>query len=322
MYPDGALELQEELTIGTAEGDEPYMFVRLRGLAVDDQGDIYALDQRKARVDVFSSDGRHLRSIGRQGQGPGEFQAPFAVALTPAGELLVGEMSRLSLFDRQGVFLRSVDNSAQRLAFVEYLENGSAVGTRMVLEEEKPRYEVALCGPDLGQKQALASSAMPGPSGKYALFTSVVRWDVFRGREIVCASGDGDYRLSVFDSEGRRIRTITKDYDPVPPSDFEIDRLKKQQGIQPGEEVTIPRYLPPIWWVYADEDGRIYVSTWQRDPATGISLFNIFDPEGRYLCDDRIPGEPIVFKDGKLYAVVQDDEGVQYVKRFKMNWTH
>ena len=322
MYPQGALQLQEELTIGTAEGAEEYMFVRLRGLAVDDQGEIFALDQRKPRIDVFSDDGRHLRSIGRQGQGPGEFQSPFFIALAPPGGLLVGEMGRLSTFDRTGTFRNSRNNSVQPLAFVKYLANGNAVGTRMVLEEEKPRYEVALCGPDLTQKTALVSSPMAEPSEKFALFTSVVRWDISHGREIVCASGEGDYRLSVFDAEGRLIRTITKDHDPAPPSDLDIDRQMKRHGIQSREEVTVPRDLPPIWWVYADEDGRIYVSTWQQDPETGISLFNIFDPEGRYLCDYRIPGEPIVFKNGKLYAIVQDTEGIQSIKRYRMTWKY
>jgi hypothetical protein len=320
MYPEGALALEEDLTIGTASGAEEYMFIRLRGLTVDDQGLIITLDQRKPRIDVFGNDGQHLRSIGRRGQGPGEFQAPFFVALAPAGEMLVGEMNRLTFFDREGLFLRSQDNSVGPLAFVKYLASGDAVGTRMVMDEEKPRYEVALCGPDLKPKQALAFSPMPDPSTKFRLFASVVRWDIANGREIVCASGEGDYRLSVFDSEGRLVRTIFKAYDPVPVSDQDIARQMKQHGIQSRDEITVPRSLPPISWVYADEAGRIYVSTWQRDPGSGVAVFNIFDPEGRYLCDYPIPGEPLVFKDGKLYAIVQDDEGIQYLKRYAMSW--
>ena len=322
MYPQGALELQEELTIGMAEGAEEYMFVRLRGLAVDDQGEIFALDQRKSRADVFSGDGSHIRSIGRQGQGPGEFQAAFYIALSPAGELLVGEMGRLSFFERSGNFLRSQDNSILRLAFLKYLENGDAVGTRMVMDEQNPRYEVAVCGRNLEPKSVLASSPMPDPSGKFALFSSVIRWDISRGREIVCADGQEGYRLSVFDAGGRPTRTIHKQYDPVPVTDLDIDRQMRQHGIQSRDEVTIPRFLPPIWWVYADEEGRIFVSTWQRDPKSGVALFNIFDPEGRYLCDYLIPGEPLVFKDGKLYAIVQDKEGIQYIKRYRMIWKH
>ena len=320
MYPEGALELQEELSIGAAEGAEEYMFVRLRGLAVDDQGAIYALDQRKPRVDVFSSAGAHLRSIGRRGQGPGEFQTPFFIALAPGGELMAGGMDRLSFFDRSGVFLRSRENTVQPFAFIEYLESGDAVGTRMVMEEQDPRYEAVLCGPDLKPKAVLASSRMPDPSAKYALFASVIRWDVSRGREIVCGSGEEGYRLDIFDAAGRMIRRIHKEYDPVPVTDQDIEGQMKQHGIQSRDEVSIPRYLPPIRWIYADEDGRIYVSTWQRDPESGVALFNVFDPEGRYLCDYLIPGEPIVFKGGKLYAIVQDAEGIQYIKRYRMIW--
>lgn len=326
MYPQGALELQEELTIGVAEGAEEYTFVSLRGIAVDDQGVIFALDQRKPRVDVFSGDGSHIRSIGRRGQGPGEFQTPFFIALAPAGEIMVGGMDRLSFFDRTGVFLRSQENTVQPFAFIKFLENGDAVGTRMVMEEQNPRFEVVLCGRDIKPKIVLASSPMPEPppvpgeSGKYALFASVIRWDISGGREIVCADGQEGYRLSVFDAGGRPIRTIHKEYDPVPVSDLDVARQMKRHGFQSRDEVTIPRFLPPIWWVYADEDGRIYVSTWQRNPDSGIALFNIFDQQGRYLCDYLIPGEPLVFKDGKLYAIVQDEEGFQYIKRYRMIW--
>jgi hypothetical protein len=305
-----------------AEGAEEYTFIRLRGIAVDERGDIFALDQRKPRVDVFSGDGSHIRSIGRRGQGPGEFQTPFYIALAPAGEIMVGGMDRLSYFDRTGVFLRSQENTVQPFAFIKFLENGDAVGTRMVMEEQNPRYEVVLCGRDIKPKAALASSPMPDPSGKFALFPRVIRWDISGGREIVCADGQEGYRLSVFDGEGRLTRTIHKEYDPVPVTDLDINRQMKRHGFQSRDEVSFPRFLPPIWWVYADEDGRIYVSTWQRDPDSGIALFNIFDSEGRYLCDYRIPGEPLVFKDGKLYAIVQDEEGIQYIKRYGMIWKH
>ena len=117
---------------------------------------------------------------------------------------------------------------------------------------------------------------MPNPSGKFALFVSVIRWDISRGREIVCASGQEGYRLSIFDAAGRLIRTVHKQYDPVPVTDLDIERQMKQHGIQSRDEVTIPRFLPPIWWVYADEEGRLFVSTWQRDPEFRESLSSIF----------------------------------------------
>jgi hypothetical protein len=320
MYPQGALELQEELTIGKPEGAEEYMFAQLRWLDVDDRGAIFALDMRKALASVYSETGQYLHSFGRRGQGPGEFQAPFYISLAPSGEALVGEMSRLSFFDHGGTFLRSQDNTVAPLAFVKFLDDGNAVGTRMVIEEKNPRYGVVLCGPDLKPKAVLASSPMPDPSGKYDLFASVIRWDVLGGREIVSGSGKDGYRLSVFDSAGRLVRKIENDYDPVPVTDADVERQMKQHGFQSRDEITYPHDLPPISWIYADREGRIYVATWRRDPGSGIPLFNVFDAEGRYLCDCHMPGEPLVFRKGKLFAIVQDDEGYQYIKRYQMIW--
>jgi hypothetical protein len=322
MYPQGALELREELTIGKAEGAEEYMFAQLRWLDVDDQGAIFALDMRKTLVSVFSETGKYLRSFGRRGQGPGEFQTPFFISLAPSGQVLVGEMSRLSFFDHSGTFLMSRDNSVEPLAFVKFLDGGAAVGTRMILDEKNPRYEFVLCGSDLKSKAILSSSSMPNPSGKFSLFRSVIRGDVLGGHEIVLGSGEDGYRLSVFDATGRLVRKIENEYNPVPVTDLDIERQMKQHGFQSRDEITYPHDLPPILWVYADRDGRVYVSTWQRDPGSGVSLFNIFDPEGRYLCDCRIPGEPLVFRNGRLYTIVQDHDGYQYLKRYQMVWAH
>ncbi len=43
------------------------------GLAVDNSGNIYVADQRLEKINIFSSDGRYLDSLGHQGRGPGEF---------------------------------------------------------------------------------------------------------------------------------------------------------------------------------------------------------------------------------------------------------
>jgi len=43
------------------------------GLAVDENGNIYAADTELQKIHIFSSDGRYLSSLGRRGEGPGEF---------------------------------------------------------------------------------------------------------------------------------------------------------------------------------------------------------------------------------------------------------
>jgi hypothetical protein len=108
-----------------------------------------------------------------------------------------------------------------------------------------------------------------------------------------------------------------------------------------GREV--PNYKPPFDELLADRDGRI----WVRRLGPGIHLegcdpepedssdfysnpcwqetyiMDVFDIEGRFLGAVDIPEgfqsypEPYIHGDMVL-AVIEDDEGVEYVKRFRL----
>ena len=70
----------------------------LSGIAVDRSGNLYVSDRQAVRVWVFDSTGRPQRSIGRKGQGPGEFESPTGPGVSPAGELWVRDGSSVSRF--------------------------------------------------------------------------------------------------------------------------------------------------------------------------------------------------------------------------------
>ena len=62
-----------------------------------------------ARVSLFSSDGTHLRSFGREGQRNGEFKFPTGIAFDSIGNILVADCfnHRVQIFDENGNFLGS-----------------------------------------------------------------------------------------------------------------------------------------------------------------------------------------------------------------------
>ncbi len=70
-----AFDLEEELSIGDVN-DEDYFFPRRVTLNVDDDGNIYVCDGGNIRVQKYDKNGTYLRTIGRQGQGPGEYMYP------------------------------------------------------------------------------------------------------------------------------------------------------------------------------------------------------------------------------------------------------
>ena len=63
-------------------------------------------DARPVAVKVFSANGSHLRVIGREGGGPGEYRNPWIAARGSHIVIHDPAQSRTSVFDTSGKFLR------------------------------------------------------------------------------------------------------------------------------------------------------------------------------------------------------------------------
>ena len=63
--------LVPEVSIGELDGPEEYLFGRIGSLAVDDDRNVYVLDEQAQHVRVFDSAGVYMRTLGRRGEGPG-----------------------------------------------------------------------------------------------------------------------------------------------------------------------------------------------------------------------------------------------------------
>jgi DNA-binding beta-propeller fold protein YncE len=83
------------------------------GLAIDARrGLLYVSDggrpdDQHHQVEVFTLDGQHLRTIGKRGTGPGEFNFPGYLAVGPDGTLYVSDTLnfRIQMFDPEGTLL-------------------------------------------------------------------------------------------------------------------------------------------------------------------------------------------------------------------------
>jgi len=107
--PDG----KRLLTLGKAgvTGDGPDTFNQPSDVAVSTTGEIFVADghdeDSNARIMKFSKDGKFLKSWGKRGKGPGEFDTPHGLAFDSKGRLFVADRSnnRIQIFDQDGKFL-------------------------------------------------------------------------------------------------------------------------------------------------------------------------------------------------------------------------
>ena len=108
MYGEGVFSLEEEISIGEAEGREEYMFSQIRNLAVDDEGNIYVLDRKECQIKIFDKHGKFLQIFGKKGQGPGELNRPSGILVTRHNEIMIEDSRVLHYFTFQGGFIKSL----------------------------------------------------------------------------------------------------------------------------------------------------------------------------------------------------------------------
>jgi len=69
-------------------------------LAVDAQGRIFATDSTQSMVHQLSPDGKKVITWGTKGSGPGQFEEPTGIAVSPSGDILITDrkLARISIF--------------------------------------------------------------------------------------------------------------------------------------------------------------------------------------------------------------------------------
>jgi hypothetical protein len=256
VYGEFTFSLEEDLSLGGDPHKENYYFPRRASLAVDDDRNIYVLDSGNFRIQKYDSSGHYLLSIGRQGQGPGEFQYPSNLSLDAQGNILIFDsMTRaIKVFAQDGTYKESLNIRAfiQPQAFIS--EEGFIFGWRddyrspdgpkmciLKLTPENPDVETVMeFRGELKPNQT--SFVIHAYSNRLAM--CVVNPSAF------CYGFSSEYKIYVADGRGETIRIIEKFEEPVPISKAEKEAtVKDGKGIyatigpEKGEGVVF--YTPP-----------------------------------------------------------------------------
>ena len=319
MYEEDVFILEEELSIGETEGAEEYMFSQIRYVAVDDEERIYVLDRKEAHVKVFDQKGKYIRTIGRKGQGPGELQSPLFVYITSQNELVVEDFSRrLAFFSLEGEFKRNLLTAQIGALRIDIDSEGNIIATVIVREKENPRYELKKFDSELNYLHSLGSSPLPSVTRNgFNPFMPIIRSNINYNDQIVTGYPE-KYEIKILDKSGSMIRKIMKEYDPVEITEEETK--EETEGMPPDIKLSIPRYHAAYRWFITDDEGRIFVRTYERVVDGEDYYYDIFDEEGKYIAKIPLGFFPRTWKNNKLYTIEEDEEGYQYVKRYKVTW--
>jgi hypothetical protein len=116
---------------------------------------------------------------------------------------------------------------------------------------------------------------------------------------------------------GQVIKKILKDYDRIPIKEEDKQDILRDRA--PGLEYEFPDYYPPFRYLNVDDEGRIFIRTYETDKDNS-RIYDVFDPEGRYVAKIVLKNAPYFWKNRNLYCVIEDTEGYQQVKRYRVTW--
>ena len=332
-YGTFAFDLAEDLVIGE-EKNEAAFFPQSAFVNVDGEGRFYICDVGNRRVQVFDRNGGLIKTLGRQGQGPGEYAYPMGVFFDEAGDAFINSGRFLVVFGPDGVFKKNVQMKTFLSGFI-LGPGGTIVGRTQpnVREEGGPKNKLLQLGPDGEMLRTIATYPVYGASPGQVLY----HW--YSGQLAFCPRSDDsffygfalDYTLHVADGEGRELFAFSKAEKSEGITGEEAD-LTRESGIfawyGAGDPKTAPLGLPdhrPFFTrFYGDDLGRLYVvrlrPITEKDVKT--SDIDVFSKDGYYLYRMTWPFVPQVIKGGFLYEVRQDEEaGLTRIIRHRIkNW--
>jgi len=229
---------------------------------------------------------------------------------------------RLFFFSLDGEFRRDIPTWTNGRLIRVMLDSKDEIIGEVLLVGEKQGFSLRKFGPDFEELYTITTREREKIPILENLSPRIV-WCLSRTDEIIW--GDSEkYEVYIQDKVGKLVKKIIKQYKPVKVIEEEhneqIERKFGGRPIPPEFEQELPKYYPAFQSFTIDDEGRLIVSTFKKAENGKGYYYDIFDPEGKYIAKVLFNILSLFFKNGKLYTIEEDEDGYQYVKRYKVTW--
>ena len=344
----GEWTLEEDLRLYGPPGG---YFGAVGAVTTDSRDNIFVLDGFAQEIHVFDSEGAHLRTLGGQGEGPGEFQMAQALAMGPGDTLWVTDpmTRRYSVFGPDGGFARVLTRringgpAAERCSLAEdggYLE----WVTRFPNEERTGDlgdidllhiYPVRISAerdaqdtlPRLEFTQTMAD--MPSMGMRRPVWIGPALRRTFNCSGSFWFAQSGEYRLYRRTLEGdTTLITSLTDARPADIGEADRDEVRRRFGEWPemlaDQLRALPEKKPIIEKMFVDGAGHLFVipETSRVEPGTAIDVFR---DDGVFVGRLEVPETVTLMYHRGAHATPEylifagaDDAGTPYVTRLRV----
>lgn len=310
----GDVRLVEDLRIGRYDGPEEYLFGNIGDIVQHPDGTVFISDIQVPMIRRYDAEGRYLHDIGRQGQGPGEYEGIVSLRLMPDGNLAIWDarLRRVTVVRPDGTFVHSftadsgLQTSSRVTLQVDHESNFYVLTTVPAPDDPQERLDAYLkYAPD---GTLLDTVQMPDRTpetpgwvlstrqGLLPNFARRTASTITRSGHVV-AGDNGSYSFQVLDGDEVMI-SVAREWEPVAlhPEEHALwsdrqDRIQNRPPpsgfVNPPEPPTyapIPETKPAFMDIWPGEDDTIWVRRYAqahrrtdlppRDPDDDRPLFD------------------------------------------------
>lgn len=352
------LSAEPAVRIGALNGLAEYQLYDVRDAVRLSDGRIVVSNAGTDQLRFYNAEGQHVRSVGGDGDGPGEFRELANLAVLPGDTLYAWDFSaeRLSIFGPRGDFIESVNLSGIRevlgVQMVGAFDRGAILldggfnigaalettGTRIVrdtvgfLRVDRTGTVLDTLGSFPGNEQV---SVVQGTDSRFVRMRSLPfgREALLRVRDSRAYVGvTGRWEIGVYTPDGQLERLIRLDRSRVPVTSDDIadykesalagieDQNERRQRQSMLEAITFPDRFPAFSDFHVDSDGDVWVESYARPDHDGPTSSLVFDPEGRLLGSVQIPSSLRIDQIGSDYllGVTENDLGIKQVRLYEI----
>lgn len=325
------------LTIGVVEGPDALLFQRIVSVARDGEGRLVVADAGWGEIRVFDAGGEHVLTVGREGEGPGEFQNLSGAWPGSGGNIFAvdGWQLRITEFGPVGGIesVTRIEGVGAPIFFKFWgpggqgsiLSSVTTLGARDLSHGEASRssMEFRLHGLDGSVMETVAR--LPGaaqgvlrPDGDvlhmpvpFTLESSAT------GHAAGVAATTGEtYELRLFDTGGKLSRIARLAETPPAWTQEHLEAWVPNERLRAlAQDFTIPATHPGYDRLTAADTGEIWAQRYML-PRGATAHWDVFHPGGRYLGRVDVPAlfRPYSVSDGQVLGVHEDELGVQRVQ--------
>jgi hypothetical protein len=343
-YGELSIELENDLEIGN-DDDPNYQFYNVAGIALDSEQNIYVLDSGNHRVQKFDQYGHYLLTIGREGEGPGEFMRLSSVFIDDQDTVYLSDRRRIQIFDDKGVYKESINFENNINDFFldidgnifTFIIQSDEEGSKKYLVKYDKEGKVVDRIAEFSDVEAVQSRDGSGVTVTFKAYHQYNYWPYIfpiSEKRFIYAY-PSDYVVTAMSYKGEVSLKIGKDELPQSISraekDFIIEGIGEafaRRGRRPPDDVVeascqFPPHRPFFRGLTVDDIGRIYVMKAPSVLNDSDQLeFDIFSQGGYYLYKTFLSFNPDIIKEGLLYdRFTSEETGEVKIKRYKVkNW--